>query len=91
MTNARKRPAPPQDRPSSTSSNRRPDPTVVPGYQRSEAPTADDRADAAVLEAASQRGFRLAVRCTVCGHWLTAPKSVRRFVGPHCHHKAVSA
>jgi hypothetical protein len=89
MTNTRKRPAP-TDRPSSNGTNRYADPTVVPGYQRTEAPTADDRADAAVLEAARERGFRLAVRCTVCGHWLTAPKSVRRFIGPHCRHKAVS-
>ncbi|WP_220096896.1 DUF6011 domain-containing protein [Mycolicibacterium boenickei] len=29
-------------------------------------------------------GWRIAVRCSVCGHWLTDPASVLAGVGPKC-------
>lgn len=51
--------------------------------------TADDRADFDVLIAAAERGFRLAVRCTRCGQWLVARKSVAAHIGPVCATKAV--
>ncbi|MDC9012048.1 DUF6011 domain-containing protein [Mycobacterium marinum] len=46
--------------------------------------TADVRADIAILNAAAERGFRLAVRCARCSQWLVAPASVRRHLGPVC-------
>jgi len=52
--------------------------------------TAEDRADLAVLEAAAQRGFRLATRCIRCGQWLVAPSSVRAHLGPVCRARAVA-
>jgi hypothetical protein len=89
-TNARKRPAP-TDRPSSNGTTRYADLTDIPGHQPTEAPTAEDRADLAALIPAGERGYRIAVQCTCCGHWLTAPKSVGRFMGPQCRTKAVSS
>ncbi|RFZ42688.1 hypothetical protein MSS4_04653 [Mycobacterium marinum] len=56
----------------------------------SEPLTADDRADIAVLNAAAERGFRLAVRCTRCRQWLVAETSVRRRLGPVCVSKAAA-
>ncbi|MDC9015123.1 DUF6011 domain-containing protein [Mycobacterium marinum] len=57
---------------------------------RSEPLTADDRADIAILNAAAERGFRLAVRCTRCHQWLVAPSSVRRHLGPVCAQKVAA-
>lgn len=54
------------------------------GLQRHEPLTAEDRADIDVIVAAAERGFRLAVRCTACGHWISNPTSVRRHLGPRC-------
>jgi hypothetical protein len=78
----RKRPAP-TDRPPRNDTNshkfiahRRQD-----GYA---APDADDRADAAVVAAAAERGYRLATRCLDCGHWLANPISVAAHRGPRC-------
>lgn len=53
--------------------------------------TAEDRADLDVLIAAAERGFRLSTRCLDCGHWISAPRSVRRHRGPKCHAKAVAS
>ena len=63
---ARKRPAPPQNRPSPISTNGYSEYIGLPGFQRHEAPDAEDRADFDVLVAA-ERGYRLAVQCIRCG------------------------
>lgn len=88
----RKRPAPPQNRPSSTTigysqSNAL---TRFYGHDRHEPLTREDREDLAVISAAVERGYRIAVRCRVCGHWLSNPMSVKAFVGPRCAAKAVA-
>lgn len=57
------------------------------GHRRQDgytAPTPEDRADDAVVAAATARGFRIAVRCLDCGHWLANPTSVEAFRGPRC-------
>ena len=60
------------------------DPTALPGYQRHEPITAQDRHEAAVLAAAAELGYRLSTRCLRCGHWIVAPKSVAAHMGPVC-------
>ncbi|MFC9874336.1 hypothetical protein [Nocardia salmonicida] len=50
-----------------------------------------DRADDAVLAEARERGFHLAVRCTACGQWLVAAKSVAAHLGPRCRSRAQEA
>lgn len=60
------------------------DPTALPGYQRTEPITAQDRHEAAVLAAAADLGYRLATRCLRCGQWIVAPKSVAAHMGPVC-------
>jgi hypothetical protein len=81
----RKRPAP-TDRPLPNYTNngksngrRRQD-----GYA---APTAEDRREAAVLAQAAEMGYRLAVQCLDCGHWLSNPISVAFHRGPRCRAK----
>jgi hypothetical protein len=87
---ARKRPAPNGKPALSNRANGYTDSSVLPGYQRHEPLTAEDRADAAALAAAEARGFRLATRCLRCGQWLVAPSSVRAHLGPVCRAKAVA-
>jgi hypothetical protein len=48
--------------------------TSIPGYQPTEAPTVEDRADAEVVAAAAARGYRLSTTCVHCGHWVSDPK-----------------
>jgi hypothetical protein len=48
------------------------------------APTTEDRADLAVLAAAEALGYRIAVQCLDCGHWLSSPTSVAAHRGPRC-------
>ncbi|WP_222428525.1 DUF6011 domain-containing protein [Mycolicibacterium porcinum] len=63
------------------------------GHRRQDgyaAPRADDRLDAQVLDEAKARGFRLAARCSACGHWLVATESVALHLGPVCRSKAAS-
>jgi len=83
----KKKPAPPQNRPSRNHSR-----TVeFIAYRRHDgyaAPDAEDLDDAAVLAAAFERGYRIAVQCIDCGHWLTNPVSVAAFRGPRCRAKA---
>ncbi|VEG42721.1 Uncharacterised protein [Mycolicibacterium flavescens] len=93
MSQTRKRPAPPQNRPSSNATRGYRQSTAEPilyGFDRLESLTADDRADLAVISAAAERGYRIAVQCRRCGAWVTNPKSVRRFLGPVCAAKAVN-
>jgi hypothetical protein len=80
----RKRPAPPQNRPSRNNPNGAAQFTAPWGHDHHEPLTADDRADIDVLIAAAERGFRLATRCIRCGQWLVAPSSVRAHLRPVC-------
>jgi hypothetical protein len=64
--------------------------TVLYGHDRVEPLDAEDRADLAVLEAAEERGFRLSIQCTACGHWLTSRKSLLAHMGPKCMARAVA-
>ncbi|WP_374193945.1 DUF6011 domain-containing protein [Gordonia sp. SCSIO 19800] len=52
-------------------------------------PTADEIYERAVVQAATDLGFTVSIPCRVCGHPLTAPKSVAAVVGPKCRRKAV--
>ena len=61
---------------------------LLPGLQRYEPLTPEDRADLDLLIAAAERGFRIAVQCTRCRQWLVSPKSVRRHLGPVCAKRA---
>jgi Family of unknown function (DUF6011) len=81
---ARKRPAPPQNRPSPNHNGYRDSIAALTGHQHHEPLTIEDRRDIDVLIAAAERGFRLAVQCTECQSWLTNPVSVRRHLGPVC-------
>lgn len=83
----RKRPAPPQSRPSRNYTNGNHNTAYRPqdGYA---APSAEDRADTAVLAAAEALGYRLAVQCLDCVHWLANPASVTAHRGPVCRAKA---
>lgn len=67
------------------------DSSVLPGYQRHEPLDAEDRADAKVIAAAFERGYRIAVQCIHCGHWVSNPKSVRLHAGPRCRTKAAQS
>ncbi|WP_407635608.1 DUF6011 domain-containing protein [Mycolicibacterium vanbaalenii] len=90
----RKRPAPPQNRPSPDTTNDNDAKSTVLhrlfGHAPHEPLTREDREDLDVIVAAVERGFRIAVRCRVCGHWLSNPRSVKSFVGPRCAAKAVT-
>ncbi|MGW0454889.1 DUF6011 domain-containing protein [Gordonia sputi] len=50
--------------------------------------TADEIYERAVIGAATELGYTVAVPCRVCGHPLTHPKSVAAQIGPHCRGKA---
>jgi hypothetical protein len=49
-----------------------------------QAPSAEDRADLAAVAAVEALGYRLAVQCVDCGHWLASPISVSAHRGPRC-------
>jgi hypothetical protein len=46
--------------------------------------TPDDRADQEVIDAAQDRGFKIAVPCQSCGRFLVSAKSIRYRLGPRC-------
>jgi hypothetical protein len=48
-----------------------------------------DRIDASIWRALFDGHFRLAVKCDLCGRWLTAGASKRAHRGPRCRAKAV--
>lgn len=52
------------------------------------APTAEDRADAELLAEAERRGYRLAVRCVDCGHYVVSAASIAAHRGPKCRARA---
>ncbi|WP_442903278.1 DUF6011 domain-containing protein [Gordonia sp. YY1] len=56
---------------------------------RTSSPTADEIYERAVVQAATDLGYTVSIPCRVCGHPLTAPKSVAAVVGPRCRRKAV--
>lgn len=79
----RKRPALPQDRPSRNTTNG----TDSSLYRRQDGyapPDPEDRREAELLAELRKLGYTIAVRCLACGHPLTHPKSVARFIGPRC-------
>lgn len=83
----RKRPAPRQgNRPSSITTDDAKSTVLhkIFGHAPHEPLTREDRADIDVIVAAVERGFRIAVRCQVCGHWLSNPRSVKAFMGARC-------
>jgi Family of unknown function (DUF6011) len=88
MTEA-KRPAPAKENRPSPNSTTGTEFTSLPGLQRHEPLTRQDRDDLDLLIKAAERGFRLSVKCVDCGHPLTAPSSVRQHRGPKCAAKAV--
>jgi len=47
-------------------------------------PDPEDRREAELLAELRKLGYTIAVRCLACGHPLTHPKSVARFIGPRC-------
>jgi hypothetical protein len=47
-----------------------------------------DRVDDSLWRAVFDGHFRIAVRCDVCGRWLTEGTSKRAFRGPRCAAKA---
>lgn len=56
--------------------------------RRHEVPTPEDREIAAALETVQKAGYWVAVRCTVCGHPLVSPRSLRLHMGPKCAARA---
>lgn len=86
----RKRPAPPQDRPSRNTTSttdsslyRRQD-----GYQ---APEVEDRAVARAIDLLREHGYGIAARCLDCQHPITSPASLARMRGPRCAARAGDA
>lgn len=53
----------------------------------SEPLTPEDRTDMDVVIAAVESGFKIAIRCRACGHWLVAAESVRHQMGKRCRDK----
>ncbi|MCB1265047.1 MAG: hypothetical protein KDB56_10750 [Mycobacterium sp.] len=86
MTRTRKRPAV-SDRATSTTTTLHPESSLHHRQDGYSAPTPDDRLDAEVIDAAKARGFAIAVRCTRCGQWVVAAKSVAAHLGPVCRAK----
>lgn len=84
----RKSPAPPQRRASRNNITNASESTVYRRQDGYAAPTADDRREAQVLAEAQRLGYRLSVPCLICGHPLTAAKSLVAHVGPVCRTKA---
>ena len=50
-----------------------------------------DRVDESIWAASFDGHFRLAVRCDICGRWLTATTAKKAHRGPRCARKAVSS
>jgi hypothetical protein len=55
---------------------------------RYDVPAPTDREIAAALVIVQDAGYWVAVRCTVCGHPLVSPKSLRVHMGPKCAARA---
>lgn len=83
----RKRPA--GNRPSPTS--RATDYSQSSGDYRHQAPTADERREARLLEELRNLGYGITVPCEACGHPLSTAKSVASHIGPKCAAKVVGS
>lgn len=83
----RKSPAPPQNRAlrNHTSANKDTAPESDFDFDR----RVVDQVDWSLWRAVFEGHFRLAVRCDVCGRWLTDGRSKRKHRGPRCAAKAV--
>ncbi|MDN4520318.1 DUF6011 domain-containing protein [Mycolicibacterium austroafricanum] len=57
------------------------------GYQ---APTPEERREAALRAELAALGYRVSVRCRVCGHPVVSAKSVAAHIGPKCAAKVVA-
>jgi hypothetical protein len=64
--------------------------TRLLGLQRHEPLDAETRAEIDLLIKAAEMGYRLATRCSRCGHWITAPSSLKRHMGASCAAKAAN-
>jgi hypothetical protein len=64
--------------------------TRLLGLQRHEPLDAETRAEIDLLIKAAEMGYRLAARCSRCGHWITAPSSLKRHMGASCAAKAAN-
>jgi hypothetical protein len=91
MTHIRRTPGTKSRDTSTTATVATPNYTEAFGRDRVEPLTAEDGADAAVLAAAAERGYRLATRCLDCRRWLVAERSVQRHLGPVCAAKMAVA
>lgn len=74
-----------ESRPASTPPSATADSSVLhrpeDGHQ---APTAEDRNEAALLAELESLGYRIAVPCLICRRPLTSKRSLRSHVGPVC-------
>lgn len=55
------------------------------------APTADERREAKLLAELRSLGYGITVPCLLCGHPLSAPRSLALHVGPRCRAKAATS
>ncbi|MDQ1305775.1 MAG: hypothetical protein QG671_1607 [Actinomycetota bacterium] len=55
------------------------------------APSAEDRREAGLLAELRDLGYQPATRCTRCGQWVVAAKSVALHMGPVCRAKSAAA
>lgn len=86
----RKRPAPPQDRPSRNTTNG----TDSSLYRRQDgysAPSVEDRAVAQAIDVLREHGYGIAARCLDCRHPITSAVSLARMRGPRCAARAGDA
>ena len=54
------------------------------------APSAEDRREAGLLAELRDLGYQPATRCTRCGQWVVAAKSVALHMGPVCRAKSAA-
>lgn len=64
--------------------------TARPGYDDFDKRVAD-QVDFSIWQAVFNGRFRLAVKCDICGRWLTAGTSKQAHRGPRCAAKAAEA
>lgn len=89
MAQTRKRPA--GNRPSPQHrANGYPDSSLHRPEDGCQAPIAQERREAELLDELRSLGYAIAIRCRVCGHPLTTAASVAAHIGPKCAAKAVA-
>lgn len=87
MSRTSRKPAPPQDRPSRNTTNT-PESTATEVTEFDFDRHIVDSVDESIWRAVYNGEFRLAVRCDVCGRWLTDGRSKRAHRGPRCAERA---